>query len=994
MATEPTPSPFVAPEWFGGTKPAKAKAKGKAKAKAFVAPDWFGAVPAKPKKVAPKADPLGPVMSFGQGVLDTLMTPMYGIEGLVRGYGSLASEISKGQFDALDLARPVLSGWENATSWMVGKRPVTAYELLKNINVIGGKGALVQETKSTGDFWKDLTQPDKLLALAGDIVLDPTTYFGLGLITKPLKGLAVMGKASLETAKMAANGRVLTEALKWQRPITEAQSKSIANVPLKGLTGKNLYNADKYKFTILDEARIQAAEASGQPLTKLQKAQLKIARTKAELGAGLAPGGKYALEVADVGKSSELVNANSIILSGVLAAKKAFAASLLSDSAKRSLGKLSVTERKLVKQTTKQAQKAGTALPAVIVDTAETTGKQTIKLADETTKEVSPNTVFEGPNGEVSVFDGKNVYQFDTTENAVQWLKNKKVKEETITFEKGIPATDSPAFEWLQKVARANRVSGDVKQVSGVLEAVNKAVKTIAKPTDVARIVDRVATVVKEFDSEAVIAAQALSSATKKRIALALEGKDFSPLAFFRDLAQSTLPEKSYLWKSIKGTSLVGGDGIARPLEAAIRGEKISPAGEQALKTVLLRIQTAIEKPEAIIAQQLKAIEAVTGKAVADEIKAAKVLEAGRNAPSALKALLEKSTNLKTGGKYAGMDDFISGISNGDVVSLSALSKVVKALDPEAKLEAKIAEAMADKTGVALRNLFLGDGVQTYRAYKDKLFILDPKQSVAQSGMSGALTIAKYYAGRLSGEIEADPAISDVYVESVITDLARIEREGTPLEKKRLSAALGAVSSALDWRTADANALLKDPNLTKTVSTLRDATMRNTEDPFEDMTHAILQLKANQSYEARLASSVASIIRERRTRALAGRNKESDAVLSELEADLSDPLVEFARTMAIADNAQYALTRNRVTIQKYVQNTAGKGAEKLKEKHYVYFHSGDIVDAFLKTGNQDYRNALEIAFFPPLAGVKTQTLEWVSLGNFPPDDRTKRQDHW
>jgi hypothetical protein len=973
LATKATP----APDWFGGSQATGSSLKKGAKASSAT-PDWFGATPVKAKKVAPKADPLGPVMSFGQGVLDTLMTPMYGVQGLVRGYGSLASEIGKGQFDLLDLARPVTSGWENATSWMVGKRPVTTFDLLKNINVIGGKGALVQETKSTGDFWKDLTQPDKLLALAGDILLDPTSYVGLGLITKPLKAASIAGKTGIEAAKMANAGKIATEALNWSRPLTEAQASKVSNVPIKTLFGKELSSSDKYKFKLLDEARIKAAEGNA-PLTKLQQTQLKIAQTKAGLKTGIAPGGKYAIEVADVGASSELVNANRTVLSAILGAKKGFAASLLSDKATRSLEKLSVTERKLIKRTTKEAIKTGNALPAVIIDTAGTAGKQTVKMADDSIKEVSPNTIFEGPNGEISVFDGKYVHQFDTTENATQWLKNKKVEESTITFEKGIPATDSPAHEWLQRMARAGNVSGDVKEVSGVLDAVNKVAKRISKPSDVARIIERVSTVVKEFSPEAAVTARSLSEATKKNIELAIAGKEYSPLLFFRDLAKSPLPEKRNLWETIKDTTITGGNGISIPLREAIKQQKISATAEQSLLTALIRIQTAGEKPSAILEQQLKAIEAITGKAVADEIKTSKALEAGKDVPSALKAVLEKSTNLKTGGKYAGIDDLISGIRNGDTITLGGLERIIKALDPESKLEAKLAEAMADKTGVALRNLFLGDGVQTYQALRDKFNILSPDQVITGTGMSFSTVLAKYFVGRLSGQIEADPRIADVYMESVITDLSRIDREGSALEKKRLNAGLAALSTAVDWRAGEINALLKDPNLVKTVSTIRDVTMRNTEDQFQDVTHAIIPLKQNQSYEARLASSVASIIRSRRAKALTSKNEKSDVLLSEIEADLSDPLVEFARTMALADDAQYALLKNRVTIQKFVRNTPGKGAEKLKEKHYAYFHSGDIVDAFLKTGNPEFRTALEEAFFPALAGTKTQTLEWISL---------------
>lgn len=345
--SKPTPKPTSA---FGtGQTPAKSAFGSGAGAtkSAFGQP-----VTPKPKATgtAKKTnDPWAPVLSFGQSVIDTLSTPLYGVTGVVGA-----------TIEGKDPLSIIAAGGENATAWTRGKRPITGSDLLKKSGANAG-------------FWE---------SLALDVALDPLTYTPGVVFTAPIKASAIAAKSAVKAGKLANKGEIA------------ARGVEATNKPFIG-TAKGQYaqGFSKKPFQAFTGAE-PVAQISGATETQksfLAKYLKKQEATKANLEkftyrTVLAPADRTAAQAA-----------NDVLASAFVAGKQAMIGTLLNEGAKNTLRKYSRRQASIVRKTNQTAEKAlkEDATKQAIVQTPKVTEKVLEDVAATTAPKATPKTIAE-----------------------------------------------------------------------------------------------------------------------------------------------------------------------------------------------------------------------------------------------------------------------------------------------------------------------------------------------------------------------------------------------------------------------------------------------------------------------------------------------------------------------------------------------------------------------------------------------------------------------
>ena len=314
----------------------------------------------QPEKVAKKAaspflqkkasnDPWKPVLSFGQSVIDTLSTPLYGVTGIVGA-----------TIDGKDPLSVIAAGGENATAWTRGKRPITGSDLLKKSGANAG-------------FWE---------SLALDVALDPLTYTPGVLFTAPIKASAIAAKSAVKAGKLANKGEVV------------ARGAEFTNKPFVG-TAKGQYaqGFSKKPFQAFTGAE-RVAEISG--ATETQKSFLAKYLKKQETTRANLEKNTYRTVLAPADRTAAQA-ANDVLASAFVAGKQAMIGTLLNEGAKNTLRKYARRQAKIIRKTNQTA--AGDlvedATKQAIVQAPKLTEQILEDVAATTTPKATPKTVAE-----------------------------------------------------------------------------------------------------------------------------------------------------------------------------------------------------------------------------------------------------------------------------------------------------------------------------------------------------------------------------------------------------------------------------------------------------------------------------------------------------------------------------------------------------------------------------------------------------------------------
>lgn len=357
--------------------------------------------PVKKPTVAKKKQetPLDAVLSFGQSVINVASTPLYAVTGF------LNESLRQNNTGEADLLKRINAAGENATSWTVGKKTVTGVDLLKTGGVIGAKGS--------GRLIEQGTPAAFIAGLASDVVLDPTTYVGLGLVKTAIKTATNLGRDAIKAGVVAAGGNVaervaVKEAIKAGKEAEQvAQISKAAVVPeFKAAQKDKLYKFGR-KYSMAET-----------PAGEIYRA------TQAKITEGAYKTVKLEQPVSFIQKINNVVA--SSVDAGVAGAKQTLAV----EAARKDITKFAVQEAKAVRKAAKAAGVEGANLEGNVARTA-TGDAAKVQLSDGSIFEFPKFKPYKADDGRYYVSDNSNMWSFPNAAAAKDFIKAEAKKANT-----------------------------------------------------------------------------------------------------------------------------------------------------------------------------------------------------------------------------------------------------------------------------------------------------------------------------------------------------------------------------------------------------------------------------------------------------------------------------------------------------------------------------------------------------------------------------------
>ena len=867
--SKPTPKPTSA---FGnGQTPGKSAFGGGAPSSgsSFGQPKTTGVktgTGATPKKNA--QDPWAPVLSFGQSVIDTLSTPLYGVQGTI-------DALLKGK-NPIEAAA---DGANNATAWTRGQRPVTGSGLLKTAGI-------------ESNFWN---------SLAADILLDPLTYTPGVLLTAPLKAAGIASKSAVKAGALAAKGEVAAKAGQEGAKLATGFKAGFQN-PRKPMStwvgGKPV------------EERIQAVtDASPETKAFLAKYINKQAATRENLA-------KYNYTTVPITGTRNAGQAvNDVLASSLTAGIQGFLGTLLSVGAKNTLRKYAKTETRLLNKEKQITPK----------DIAEQVGVSATVQAPKFDPKIAEDIAAEAE----ATKTGKQV---------------------------GIPSIPdtAPTYLEVRKLAEAATPTAEVADLKRSLKAIDKA-SVAAKvtsfaPTDTAKQVEKILEIKRDLHVRSV------SSIDKNmfiRIKRAVVREDnASPFSFYREFAQSPVAEYASIAAKVGGLVVEQpGTGKKFTIAQIARAE----ASDRNIPLDLIKQASAVVDDvfikrgtaAGLEALRLDELTRLVGKDLAEAFKATNALnpakKTNQEALDALKAQLPEPGTV-TSTKYDGFDTLINGLRRGDVVDTDSLLKVIRALDPEGKLDAQVEAAMAKDPFVGLKELLTSkQQVNSVTDARNRLNKADPDTMFKATGVAFPEVTTAYFRSVIDGSVEPQPEVllksrQEASKDVVVTK--NVDRETYEDATNALARGFEGnikeqIDEKMDFLTVSASGLPVRRSTTEKMSATSKAA-RPRELNENTMTRVYGSLFGTGTYKA-------------------SRSKTA--------ARQENRLQDFARKVNMVEKLSLAVYGIRPIVRKQAAGLTKKG----EKQHFAFLHLGDFASMALKFRGE-FEDVAKRALFPQTPG--------------------------
>jgi hypothetical protein len=423
-------------------------------------------------------------------------------------------------------------------------------------------------------------------------------------------------------------------------------------------------------------------------------------------------------------------------------------------------------------------------------------------------------------------------------------------------------------------------------------------------------------------------------------------------------------------------------------------------------------------------ARRYEKLTEVFGKEVADGVKATGILKgdspAGREKFEAFeRSLLNQYETVA----YGSFDDLVDGLKNNDSVNSDNLLKIFKAIDPESQITKSTVKAMDGGTGAVLRDIFLGETVQTVAEMKKKLIVAGEAEELFKAsgiGYDELMAAAfKYLQSPSSAnvlELSNQTQLSPQWIQEAIVKESPAEQmkffseAKSPLNGRTWSTEDDIVLTALRQTIVNKfnleDVIRNSENYYEGTSSLGQKVVKMSEENYVAENGAVLTNIFGQADENRLIGSLTGLIRSRLGKSIkAGRaegaltpasalGREKQLELRNLAADKQ--IDEFVYQMDLASAALSPLGI-RITRTKEANDWAFDAAYKAEQAlakaenrpmnynkkadaHFAYLHMGDIFKGFTENGGRDL---IRRGFFPVTGAdsYKLDTESFMGLGD-------------
>ena len=858
---------------------------------------------------------LGSILGFAGGIINTVETPLYFIEGMVNeGINQAKTKPVptttglKGVGDSLNYYGQafhdiIQSGLNNAVSWTQGKPTATGAEILKTTGLTGkaGSGAPIDQSSPLAF----------VLSLGTDIAADPLT-FGLGRVTaNTIKAATDAGRASLKAGKMAATAIEVGEegaVTKIYRP-SISEATRLENAPTE-ITSKTT-NYTPRQQPINWNLKTQFPDA-------IKALNDKIATN-------------YTYKTGATTNRSVMSVATSAIEAGFKAANVRWLQERLKFSLQEEARQAARAARKTARQggTDYVYQTPETAVASVVAEAPKVTINKTVE-------DLQPFTPHVVKGKGTYVYDGKYVHQFKTKKEATAWVEDAtKAKAPKATIGQR-PIVDTKPYEG-PKATPLNIT--DVKQLEKSINAANKVAATAKGITAGEDVTGKIRELLVKNQEQKTLGG--ISAEFRRRLQVALAGKD-SPLYVIGVMAQSKGGDKlaaTELMNRVLTTPSGKTYTIKQFIAKELEWDRLDPGFQ---KQIVEHINNFLTDTKTSATDKLlKQLTDMVGEATAKKIIAAKTSAAVTKILDALpKGGMEKT--------YSSVLDLIDGLKAGDNIPYATLEKILNHLDPEFKNIQIVAKAAGEKLPYEqLRNILVGRGPQTIFDAERRISLMNIDTFMTADGLAFADTAASYAFRRLNGGEKLD-TVTAFERQEASKRIAQYSTSSNPKVRSFYQDALDAIQmgiqSNMDYVL---NEVAITPDPFGGISSFGDLAVRSTEKAFELNSRAALVRQMNQSAEARIYGY------------LLGR-------ITKHGGTPAERLQEAIIKGDIINDILLSVTGGRFTYSKFVAE-AEKGAGEAA-KHYIFFDLGSTLK-LLKESDE----ALALKAFVPALGKTAET---------------------
>ena len=530
-----------------------------------------------------------------------------------------------------------------------------------------------------------------------------------------------------------------------------------------------------------------------------------------------------------------------------------------------------------------------------------------------------------------------------------------------------ISILDNEAIKATTEIVKKTKVA-DVeakaaKNMITTLEKLSKGVTGLRK--DGRNIVQEVSDIMTREHGVAQFA-NALKPATLGRIKNVISGTA-DPLRTIRELVNSKNDQMIAVARILIDKKVVGSTGQEISIGDMIRKGIDYNGLSAATKKKIIAHFAYFTTPGDVKLSELNSI--LDAKTV-DAIAKTGALSGGTVKKSALAAIMK---NLPTGNEttekvYENFADLVGGLKAGDTIDFGVISKIMKAIDPEATPLKQTEKALKKETAYEMmRNLIIGDGVQTFYDAQRRLDLADASKLFAADGISLSEIIANYVKNRLDKTTGAFPSALEASRDAAQKNVARWMTSPDKKIQSAFKEVLYAINAGLTGKMgkegeagqfAYIREILGQEDALTGTSSFSDTVIKS-----QASKRAVLPNQINQSVEVRIFSNLAGIVRHH-----VGKSE------TKTFADSIDDLILKTNML---DDALLALTGGKIAHQKIFQRGVPLADQP---KHYVFNNMGDFLRIFKATGKTDLAYKALIPDTNKAGILKTDTLSTIGIG--------------
>jgi hypothetical protein len=918
------------------------------------------------KQAAVDNSPLAAILNFGQGVINTISTPMYGIQGFLNQAGK---EAQKGNANPIDaLWKSIEAGNKNATSWTRGEKTVMGEELLKNLGIL------------KDDDFGDVKIGDitiNLPGLAADIALDPLTYVPGGVFITAAKAPVIAGRTAIKAGQLAKTGQLATSVAKraaTTKPLQDvvAAAPAGATIPLKASKGlRDARRVEPRKLELAKSVEKIAAE-QGRALTKLEKTQIKQANLVAKTNPDL-----VAYKTVQLG-NSPLNTVNNQLLSALEAGRLAMMNTILSDTAKRSLQKTNRKEARLINR----GEESGITFSAVIGTARQAenvevkAGETALPLTDGSVQAVKENTLFTDGD-KTHIWDGKNVWTWDKGDAATnarlaqEWLDAKEVKPAAQII--GAPIVDSaPSVKVLKQISKAKGKTDEVKTINKMLNNLDKIAKT-AKGASVTgdNVAYRVNEILSSGNPTKAKFWRELSTPTRNAVEEAIAGGSNNVFKLIeRGFATQSKELKSAI-KEINSIVVIGKEGqkatIGQLFESYAKGGKKYSELSADTKAQMIQGISDMLNGTSLAVKQAE-LNALVGPETAAKIIETGVMDTTAGRPFKKGVLTEILNGIKAAPKvaeksYEDFDDLLVGLKREDQIDTTVLTKILNAIDPENELIKQVDKIADADLNAQMAAVISRKGPQTVTYSRRRLELLDSSRILKASGLSQSEAVSAYIETRLAGKM---PPLANAAGQSRQAAITKVLADFNDVDgKEAIDDSLLSLGTAIDARMGYLFSIMETDGAKVFISSLDDAAMRSTTEAYAIGAKVATYQQTNSNFMTALIGSHLGISTKRATNSAKSKGANYKPRSGEEKAK------RLARQLETDEDVMLAITGSRFVTSK----TAAQAIEDGLGKHYAYIHLGDFITVLDDAKQIDL---VVRALFPQTA-KKTDSFSYYAL---------------